>query len=218
MDGYAKVEAQRLKFVRYNQSQLRAELYQGVVDAQAADVDPHDVGRSVLLPSSFIGGPRHCMQCYQDSMAIARDRGPPSLFITMTCNPKWPEITSELKPGETTDDRPDIVDRVFRIKLAALLDEVVKDGIFGKVMGDIYVVEFQKRGLPHAHLLVILDSADTPRSVDDYDRIVSAELPNPVSFGYRQLALKRCFGAPLACMQQDIPAEEGQHPTTQCLL
>jgi hypothetical protein len=61
VDGYAKVEAERLKFVRYNQTQLRAELYQGVVDAQAADVDPHEVGRSIVLPSSFIGGPRHCI-------------------------------------------------------------------------------------------------------------------------------------------------------------
>ncbi len=34
-------------------------------------------------------------------------------------------------------------------------------------------------GLPHAHILIILDPADKPRSVDDYDKIVCAELPDP---------------------------------------
>ena len=43
----------------------------------------------------------------------------------------------------------------------------------------INVIEFQKRGLPHAHILVILHEDDKPRTVEDYDCIVSAELPDP---------------------------------------
>jgi hypothetical protein len=40
----------------------------------------------------------------------------------------------------------------------------------------LQVVEFQKRGLPHAHILLWLaDKLDTPEKID---RVVSAELPD----------------------------------------
>lgn len=32
------------------------------------------------------------IQHYQDAMAICRVKGPPDLFITFTCNPKWIDI------------------------------------------------------------------------------------------------------------------------------
>ena len=34
----------------------------------------------------------------QDAMAIVRKMERPSLFVTMTCDPRWPEITAQLKP------------------------------------------------------------------------------------------------------------------------
>jgi hypothetical protein len=39
----------------------------------------------------------------------------PDLFITFTCNPKWPEITAELLPGQASNNRHDIVARLFNI-------------------------------------------------------------------------------------------------------
>ena len=50
--------------------------------------------------------------------------------------------------------------------------------VLGKVSAFVNVIEFQKRGLPHAHILLILDEADRPRSAEDYDKIVSAQLPD----------------------------------------
>ena len=50
-------------------------------------------------------------------MAGVREFGRPSLFITMTTNPKWKEISAALAPGEKPEDRPDICMRVFRLKL-----------------------------------------------------------------------------------------------------
>ncbi|OAQ23712.1 hypothetical protein K457DRAFT_1881241 [Linnemannia elongata AG-77] len=56
-------------------------------------------------------------------MAIVRAYSSnPDYFITFTCNPKWPEITSELFPHQTAVDRPDLTVRVFHIKLQELLD------------------------------------------------------------------------------------------------
>ena len=52
----------------------------------------------------------------------------------------------------------------------------------GRVIGHIRVIEFQKRGLPHAHLLLILHPDDKPRTVEDYDSIVSAQIPDPDLF------------------------------------
>ena len=42
----------------------------------------------------------------------------------------------------------------------------------------VWVVEFQKRGLPHVHMLVILDKESKMRTLDTIDIMVSAELPN----------------------------------------
>jgi hypothetical protein len=49
-----------------------------------------------------------------------------------------------------------LVTRVFNLKLEALLKDI-KDGVLGNVIAKIWVIEFQKRGLPHAHILFILD-------------------------------------------------------------
>ena len=65
------------------------------------------------------------------------------------------------------------------MKLKELMKDLTKNYVLGRVTGQIYVVEFQKRGLPHAHILLILAEEDKPKCVDDYDHIVSAEIPNP---------------------------------------
>jgi len=67
---------------------------------------------------------------------------------------------------------------VFVSKLQHLLDELLKKGIFGEVVANIHVIEWQKRGLPHAHILLILHSDHKPQGPDEYDHMVSVELPN----------------------------------------
>jgi hypothetical protein len=173
VDQYNKVESQRLFYIRNN----HAAIYGGVANAIANnDANINNLGRLIVLPSSFIGGHRHMAQLYQDSMAIVRQYGKPDLFITMTCNPKWEEIISALKPGEIANDRPNLVTRIFFGKSQHLLDELLKKDIFGEVVANIHVVEWQKRGLPHAHILFILHSDHKPRGPDEYDRMVSAKL------------------------------------------
>lgn len=83
---------------------------------------------------------------YMDAMAIVRTFGKPTLFITVTCNPRWPDITNALLPGQRPEDRPDLVARVFRLKLRRIMDDLTNDGVFGKVSAYMSVIEFQKRG------------------------------------------------------------------------
>ena len=92
-------------------------------------------------------------------MAICRQFYKPDLFLTMTANPKWPEITNSLFPGQTATDCPDIVSRVFEQKKKALL-KLIDNGFFGIPVAHIHTIEFQKRGLPHIHLLIFLQPQD----------------------------------------------------------
>ena len=116
VDMYSKVEAARLSYIRFHQNKLRTELYQGLADAvQGYDgkVDGSQIGKKVILPSSFTGSARYQHQLYQDAMAIVRRYGKPDLFITFTCNPQWPEITQSLLQNQVPADRPDIVTQGF---------------------------------------------------------------------------------------------------------
>lgn len=48
---------------------------------------------------------------------------------------------------------------------------------FGKVTTHLHVIEFQKRGLPYAHLLVFLANGDKPGTQEQIDLMVCAQLP-----------------------------------------
>ncbi|XP_019158563.1 PREDICTED: uncharacterized protein LOC109155333 [Ipomoea nil] len=182
VDAYTMVESGRLVYIRSHQKSLRCESYKCLTDALTrGEVDPTAQGKRIILPSSFTGGARYMMQNYQDAMAICRWIGYPILFITFTCNPKWPEIEKFLQPRKLkAEDRPDIVCRVFKLKLNALIKDIQKEKIFGVVDAVIYTIEFQKRGLPHAHILIFLSKSNPYPNPKDIDRIISAEIPSPL--------------------------------------
>ena len=75
-------------------------------------------------------------------MAIIKKYGKPDLFITFTCNPKLRRITENLYPDQTANERPDLVIRVFKLKLNNLLNDIFKHGVLGKVVTHVQVIEF----------------------------------------------------------------------------
>ena len=191
VDAWASIEQSKLNWVRYHQKELRADVYQGLRDAAMGDRDENfnlaEHGQRLILPSTHIGSERNMLQLYQDSMAICRAFRKPDIFLTMTANPNWVEIQEALLKEPTVDgqrqaavDRPDIVARVFEEKKKALLKEI-KGGLFGKTSAMVHTIEFQKRGLPHMHLLIFLDPAYKIRNAEDVDSIVSAQIPDPVA-------------------------------------
>jgi hypothetical protein len=135
VDAYTMVESSRLSYVRAHQKELRSDMYKGLTEAiLRGETDPSSQGKRVILPSSFTGGARYMVQNYQDAMTICKWAGYPDLFITFTCNPKWPEIVRFvesrcLKP----EDRPDILCRIFKVKLDHLLRDLRVNKIFGRV-------------------------------------------------------------------------------------
>ncbi|XP_055527993.1 uncharacterized protein LOC129720539 [Wyeomyia smithii] len=139
------------------------------------DARPGDLGQMVILPSSFQGGPRHMHEYTQDALTYVRRYGRPDLFITFTCNPLWQDIKDLLFPGQSPSDRHDLIARVFKQKLSILLQLITKSHVFGELNAWMYSIEWQKRGLPHSHMLVWLKNHIHG---SDVDKVISAEIPN----------------------------------------
>ena len=91
---------------------------------------------------------------------MVSEHGKQTLFITLTCNPKWPEIQSELLVKQSPFDRVDIVCQVFKHRLDAFLHNLKHGKYFNnrKVKYILRVIEYQDRGMPHAHIVVQLDN------------------------------------------------------------
>ncbi|KAL4583975.1 hypothetical protein LXL04_008563 [Taraxacum kok-saghyz] len=212
VDTYIKIETSRLYFHEKNQKKIRAELYQGIVDSfNAGEAQSSRVGTRVVLPATFIGGPRDMRRRFLDAMTLVQADGRPDIFLTVTCNPKWKEITDQLLPGQTAQDRPDVASRVFRAKLEDLKQQLFKKHIIGKVGAYVYVVEFQKRGLPHAHFLLIMRPQYKFNNPDDYDKIVCAEIPDPIKFPkMHELVKNHMMHGPCGNLIPSSPCMEGE--------
>jgi hypothetical protein len=121
-----------------------------------------------FLAASFHGGPRHLKQLANNSLIIVSKLGDPTIFLTATCNPIWSEIVEMLLPGQTAFDRPDITVRIFHEKLKILLKNIRDGHYFGDsiVVYELRVIEYQHRGLPHAHVVFKLSNVP-PKSDED---------------------------------------------------
>ena len=86
----------------------------------------------------------------------------PDLFITMTGTTITRELF-RLKDNRSETELVELANRIFALKLKSLMHEIVKKQIFGRVVGRIWVIEYQvmlcffkiihrffeKRGIPH---------------------------------------------------------------------
>nr|GFA98926.1 hypothetical protein [Tanacetum cinerariifolium] len=80
--------------------------------------------------------------------------------------------------GLKSEDRPDVISRVFKIKRDCLVNELKDGHIFGRVKGVVYTIEFQKRGLPHCHILLWLETKDKITTTGKIDEYISAKIQN----------------------------------------
>ncbi|CAN7046350.1 unnamed protein product [Brassica oleracea var. botrytis] len=133
-DATAKLKRQTISMRQC----LRSDSYDSIQQAEnAGKTDMHEQGSRLLLPASFTRGPRYMKNMYLDAMAICRRIGFPDLFITFTCNPKWPEVTRYLQPRKlAAEDRPEILCRLFKIKLKSLMTDLTDKQLLGKTVSD----------------------------------------------------------------------------------
>ncbi|XP_076036406.1 uncharacterized protein LOC143022191 [Oratosquilla oratoria] len=168
IDCYVKAESNRLDYIRFNQHEIRKER------SDILKSDSAHKGQRVLLSKCFVGGPRYMKERQQDALTFVSRYGSPDFFITFTMNPKWKELTLY---GDTINvcNRPDIVSRVFKLKVDQLMRELLTDKIFGEVSAHLYSIEWQKRGLPHVHILLWMKRKVTENTVSS---LISAEIPD----------------------------------------
>ena len=129
----------RLWYICMNQERLRHE------DAALMGVNDVVPSENVYLPVSFLGLSCWASDEIANSLAIASSLGSPTFFITITSNVNWPEIQSELLPGQSALDHPQVVCRVFKRKLSHLIRSL--RSMFSHAGQLVYLVcsmEFQK--------------------------------------------------------------------------
>ncbi|XP_029154523.1 uncharacterized protein [Arachis hypogaea] len=147
----------------YDYSILDVDMEDNFILSSETLDDAARLGKRIIISNTFTGGHRYA--------------GYPSYFIIMTCNPEWDEIKREVTSiGLKAEDRPDILCRVFKIKLDGLIDDLKEEKIFGKILGYVCTVEFQKRGLPHAHILLFMNNEFKLQTPDDIDKHITAEI------------------------------------------
>ena len=170
VDMFSRNLETRLNYIRMNQTRLRQE------DAALMGVTYVPDHQNIYLPASFLGSNKWASEQIVDSLAIGAAYGPPTFFVTFTCNANWPEICSRLLPGQDFMDVPVVVVHMFRQKLMAL--ESTLKTMFpnaGHLLYMVHSIKFQKRGLPHAHILLKFEQDCI--HPNDIDAVISAEMP-----------------------------------------
>jgi PIF1-like helicase/Helitron helicase-like domain at N-terminus len=147
-------------------------------------------GHRNSLPRDFKDGDSYKRHQCQRMMRLVKDLGPPDLFITITGNPYWPELTKERIGGGILEcswaqgdnrtfarERPDIFSKVFEKKITDFLEYLQVGKPLGRVDAYCSVTEWQYRSNPHEHIVVWLNEADKPKTAADIDNLVSVEIP-----------------------------------------
>lgn len=115
---------------------LRANKYvnlQGVVSL--SDDAMNIASRRIILLSTYLESPRFMTEIYYNAMRICKTYGFPDVCVTFTYLPKWLEITRFVQPRcLSSEDRPDILSQVFKIKIDCLIKDLKTENWFGKVI------------------------------------------------------------------------------------
>jgi hypothetical protein len=131
-------------------------------------------------------------------MAIVKEKGKPDLFVIMTCNPNWPEIQNNLKYNQKWYHRKDLCNRVFKIYFQEAIKDM-KENVLGNIVDLIYTIEWQKRGLSHAHFIIIFDEKDKIKTTTDLNSLISAEFPNPKYKNLHKIISENHIHGPYGC-------------------
>ena len=90
--------------------------------------------------------------------------------------PQMAGVSGNLHKGQTGMDRPDLVNRVFKMKLRSLLADL-KSNLFGKIHYMLYVIEYHGRGCVHAHIIIKFEGP-SPEQLKEVDKWIWTNLPD----------------------------------------
>ena len=115
-----------------------------------------------FLSQSLHGGKRHLKKCAMQALEMVQAYGRVHGFLTVTCNKEWRELSNVIPLGDDAFDHPALVNLIFKEKLHRLLTNLRNGKYFGgkKTCFIVNVIEYQERGLPHAHIVFRLEGLD----------------------------------------------------------
>ncbi|AQK81351.1 hypothetical protein ZEAMMB73_Zm00001d036554 [Zea mays] len=99
--------------------------------------------------------------------------------------------------------------RYMDVMALELKHRLTKQDILGKVRAYVYVVEFQKRGLPHAHFLLIMQRKYKLTCPEQYDLLFSAEIPSNKYPELRKMVIKHMMHGPCGSLNPNFPCTKG---------
>jgi len=108
VDMFSRMEEERLQYRRH-----------GLIQRAGGEKDI-----DYNLGSNWIGSRAWASEQVADSLALCREFGRPSLFITVTTNPNWPEIKERLYPAQSAFDQPGVVARAFKARLSLMMKAI----------------------------------------------------------------------------------------------
>ena len=142
--------------------------------SESYDKDKNQFGIKTFIPATFTGSPAYWNSVAKNGFYLSMILGAPTFFITMTENPHWHEI-SALNTEKDIMMNSVLLARIFYQKKNSLISYIKKSKIFGEVKGYLWRDEYQKRGLPHCHILLWTDF-DTSDTLE-LDKKVTCRLP-----------------------------------------
>ena len=200
VDMLSRMENIKLDFIRNNQSLIRGGLADELDEGTGSAEEKEARRDSIYCPTSLTGGRRHLRQLAKNALTIVSEKGPCTEFVTLTCNANWREIQEKLLEGQDAFDRPDICAQVFHEKLRVFLINLRNGKYHGGKMryknGDVEgeyisredehpdekvivyimtVIEYQHRGLPHAHIVYKISYAPEGAKRDDSEDVAKAK-------------------------------------------
>ncbi|XP_021991133.1 uncharacterized protein LOC110887877 [Helianthus annuus] len=192
------IESERLKYIRRQQANLHSETFENLEKHKSKVKEVlTDTGKPVILPSPFTGGARFMHK------------------ITSMQWPYWPEVKRFLKDSTIkAEDMPDILCRLFKMKLDSILKDLMDSKYFGEINAEI-----QKRGLSHAHICLFMKVGYKLPTIDHIDPFISAEIPDKKEDP--ELYSFKCGNANLNCpcmvdkrCSKNFPKKFTPHTTT----
>lgn len=166
-DAWATIEDERLRQTKWALTQAAPKSHLHHLHADMIEGEEVHETASVKVPATFVGSKAYMAAMKEDVQALCAAYDKPTWFITFTVNTGHPDITSELHPGQSAYDRPDLVCRVFKHQLDMMISDIKKGLVFpGKHVWHVHVIEYQHKGLPHAHILVRMSQEPSAEEID----------------------------------------------------
>jgi hypothetical protein len=118
--------------------------------------EPREYGLRNFIPPSVIDNDEYWRSVGTKCFAISSELGPPTFFLTFTMNPHWHDDVALRRENKSFGDSP-MIAMILKQRLSGLMKMLRTKELLGSILGFVWRIKYQKRGLPHAYILLWTD-------------------------------------------------------------